>query len=99
MSEISLVKVTRKGQMTIPQELRKRLQIEPGDYVALRPLLGGILLSKATVTAQVGADEVLRHLVVRLGQAAEQQEIQEEKDLDVIIDEIQRRIHHERYGP
>lgn len=98
MSEIALVKVTRKGQMTIPQELRENLQIEPGDYVALRPLLGGILLSKATVTPQVQAEDVLRHLVVRLGQAAAEQEIQEEEDLDPIIEEIQRQVHQERYG-
>lgn len=98
MSEMALVKVTRKGQMTIPQELRENLNIEPGDYVALRPLMGGILLSKATVTPHVQAEDVLRHLVSRLGQAAEQQEIHEEEDLDAIVDEIQRQIHQERYG-
>jgi AbrB family looped-hinge helix DNA binding protein len=98
MSEMALVKVTRKGQMTIPQELRENLGIEPGDYVALRPLMGGILLSKATVTPHVQAEDVLRHLVARLGQAAEQQEIHEEGDLDAIINEIQRQIHQERYG-
>jgi AbrB family looped-hinge helix DNA binding protein len=98
MSEISLVKVSRKGQMTIPQELRENLDIEPGDYVALRPLLGGILLSKATVTPHVQAEDVLRHLVVRMGQAAEQLEIHEEEDLDAIVDEVQRQIHRERYG-
>ncbi len=39
--------------MTIPQELREALSLalsaaevsEPGDYVALRPLIGGILIS------------------------------------------------------
>ena len=98
MSEMALVKVTRKGQMTIPQELRENLEIKPGDYVVLRPLLGGILLSKATVTPHVQAEDVLRQLVVRLGQAAEQQEIHEEEDLDAIVDEIQRQIHQERYG-
>jgi AbrB family looped-hinge helix DNA binding protein len=97
MSEMAVVKVTRKGQMTIPQELREDLDIEPGDYVALRPLMGGILLSKATVTSHVQAEDVLRYLAGRLGQAAEQQEIHEEEDLDAIVDEIQRQIHRERY--
>ena len=98
MSEMTLVKVTRKGQMTIPQELRQNLDIEPGDYVALRPLMGGILLSKATVTPQVQAEDVLRQLAARLGQAAGQQGIREEEDLDAIVDEIQRQVHQERYG-
>ena len=99
MSETVLVKVTRKGQMTIPQELRENLHIEPGDYVALRPLMGGILLSKATVTPQVQAEDVLRHLAVRLGQAAEGQDIHGEEDLDAIVDEIQHQLEQERYGP
>ncbi len=45
MAELTLAKVTRKGQMTIPRELREALGIQPGDYVALRPLMGGILIS------------------------------------------------------
>jgi AbrB family looped-hinge helix DNA binding protein len=49
MSELTLAKVTRKGQMTIPQPLREALGVQPGDYVALRPLVGGILISKAIV--------------------------------------------------
>jgi len=98
MSDIALVKVTRKGQMTIPQTLREDLDIEPGDYVALRPLMGGILISKATVTPQVQAEDILRGLVTSLGRAAEQQGIREEEDLEPIIEEAQRRAHQERYG-
>lgn len=98
MSEVALVKVTRKGQMTIPQTLREDLDIEPGDYVMLRPLMGGILISKATVTPQVQAEDILRGLVSSLGRAAEQQEVREEEDLEPIIDQVQRRVYEERYG-
>jgi AbrB family looped-hinge helix DNA binding protein len=98
MSETALVKVTRKGQMTIPQELRKELDIEPGDYVTLRALSGGIFVSKAIVTPEVRAEDVLRSLAIGLGEAAEEQGICEDQDLDAVIDEIQGRIHQERYG-
>jgi AbrB family looped-hinge helix DNA binding protein len=98
MSEIALVKVTRKGQMTIPQELRKELDIEPGDYVTLRAFSGGIFISKAVVTPEVRAEDVLRSLAIRLGEAAKEQGIREDQDLDAVIDEIQGRIHQERYG-
>ena len=98
MSDIALVKVTRKGQMTIPQALRADLHIEPGDYVVLRPLMGGILISKATVTPQVQAEDILRGLVTSLGRVAEQQGIREEEDLEPIIEETQRRAYQERYG-
>ena len=98
MAELLVAKVTRKGQMTIPKELREALGIEPGDYVALRPLMGGILISKASVTPEVKAEDVLRHLVITVGQKAEQRGIQEDEDLDAIIEDIQQRIYRERYG-
>ena len=98
MVELTLTKVTRKGQMTIPQALREALGIEPGDYVALRPLMGGILISKASVTPEVKAEDVLRHLIVSLGQAAEQRGIREDEDLDSVIEEVQQRVYQERYG-
>jgi AbrB family looped-hinge helix DNA binding protein len=98
MSEMTLAKVTRKGQMTIPQPLREALGIEPGDYVALRPLMGGILISKASVTPEVKAEDVLRHLVASLSQEAEERGIREDEDLDDIIQDVQRRVHQERYG-
>jgi AbrB family looped-hinge helix DNA binding protein len=98
MSELTLAKVTRKGQMTIPQPLREALGVQPGDYVALRPLVGGILISKASVTPEVQAEDVLRHLVVSLGQAAEERGIREDADLDAIVEEAQRRAYQKRYG-
>jgi AbrB family looped-hinge helix DNA binding protein len=97
MSEISLVKVTRKGQMTIPQTLREELGIEPGDYVALRPLMGGILISRTTVTPHVQAEDILRGLVASLGHAAGNQGIHEEEDLAPVIEGVQQRVFRERY--
>jgi AbrB family looped-hinge helix DNA binding protein len=98
MAELALAKVTRKGQMTIPQSLRETLGIEPGDYVALRPLMGGILISKASVTPEVKAEDVLRHLVASLGQAAEERGIRADEDLDALVEDAQRRAYRERYG-
>jgi AbrB family looped-hinge helix DNA binding protein len=98
MSELTLTKVTRKGQMTIPQEFRDTLGIEPGDYVALRPLMGGVLISKVSVTPQVRAEDVLRHLVASLGREAEERGIHEDEDLDGVIEDIQKQIHREHYG-
>jgi AbrB family looped-hinge helix DNA binding protein len=98
MADVVLAKVTRKGQMTIPQTLREALGIEPGDYIALRPLMGGILMSKASVTPEIKAEDVLRHLVASLGRAAEEGGIREDEDLDALIEEAQGRVYQERYG-
>jgi len=98
MADMALAKVTRKGQMTIPQPLREALDIEPGDHVVLRPLMGGILVSKASVTPEVSAEDVLRHLVVSLGKAAEQRGIQEDGDLDALVERVQQHLYQEGYG-
>ncbi len=74
------------------------LGIEPENYVALHPLMGGILISKASVTLKVKAEDVLRHLVASLGQEAEERGIHEEEDLDALIEEAQRHAYRERYG-
>lgn len=98
MPETMLVKVSRKGQMTIPQEIRETLRIEPGDYVTLRALSGGLFVSKAVVTSEIQAEDVLRSLAVSLGEAAGEQGIREEADLDDVVDDIQQGLYQERYG-
>ena len=98
MPKVALVKVTRKGQVTIPKEFRDKLGIEPGDYLTARPIMGGILISKATVTPHVQAEDILRCLVTSLGRVAEQQGVREEEDLEPIGEEAQRRAHQDRYG-
>lgn len=98
MTELVLAKITQKGQMTIPQEIREALEVNTGDYVVLRPLLGGVFLSKADVSPQVRAEDALRHLVIALGKQAEARGIREDADLDAIIADIQRRAYEEHYG-
>ncbi len=98
MTEMVLTKLTQKGQMTIPQELRAVLGVSAGDYVMLRPLMGGVFISKATVSPQVKAEDVLRQLVVSLGKEAERRGIYEDEDLDAIIEDVQQRAYKERYG-
>ncbi|OLE70519.1 AbrB/MazE/SpoVT family DNA-binding domain-containing protein [Candidatus Bathyarchaeota archaeon] len=45
--ELSKVKVKRKGQVTIPVELRQRLKIEEGSMLDVREHDQGILLKPA----------------------------------------------------
>jgi hypothetical protein len=46
----------------------------------------------------VQPEDILRGLVASLGQAAEQQGIGEEEDLEPVIEDVQRRVHKKRYG-
>ena len=98
MAELVLAKVTQKGQMTIPQELREALGIEAGDYVALRPLMGGVFMSKASVSPQVNAEDVLPHLVAPGGRHSEAHGAERDKDLDEAVEEIEEEVYRESTG-
>ena len=47
--ELSLVKVTRKGQVTIPQETRERLGIRKGDYLVATEVGDLVILRKVSL--------------------------------------------------
>ena len=47
--EVSLVKVTRKGQVTIPQETRERLGIREGDYLVATEVKDLVILRKISL--------------------------------------------------
>jgi AbrB family looped-hinge helix DNA binding protein len=98
MAELLLAKVSRKGQMTIPQELREALGIEAGDYVALRPLMGGVFMSKVSVSPQVNAEDVLPNLVASRGRHAEAHGAERDKDLDEAVEEIEEEVYRESTG-
>jgi AbrB family looped-hinge helix DNA binding protein len=98
MADLILAKVTRKGQMTIPQEMRKALGIEAGDYVALRPLEGGVFLSKASVSPHVKAEDAFPHLLGPRDRRTEAHGKQRDKDLEEAVEEIEEEVYRESTG-
>lgn len=44
---VEIVKVTRKGQVTIPQDMRKELEVSEGDYLAVTKSGKHVLMGKA----------------------------------------------------
>jgi AbrB family looped-hinge helix DNA binding protein len=95
VAELVLAKVSRKGQMTIPQELRKALGIQAGDYVALRPLEGGVFLSKASVSPQVKAEDAFPHLLGPSDRHVEQRGAKGDEDLNEAVEEIEDQIYRD----
>lgn len=54
-------RVTTKGQVTIPKEVRDRLGIEPGDEVVFERTDSGYQLRKEAPTTADGSDPFERH--------------------------------------
>ena len=98
MPDPMLARVTQKGQMTIPQELRQALGIAPGDYVALRPVVGGVFMSKASVSPQVKAEDAFPHLLGPSDRHTEAHGKQRDKDLEQTVGEIEEEVYRESTG-
>ena len=95
----ALSKVTSKGRITLPREIREGLEVQEGEDLALQEVAKGIvLLVKAPLSRTQVAERLLDSLVVSIGQEAERMGIHEENDLDAIVKVLRRRSFEERYG-
>jgi len=99
MSAVTVSRITREGQITLPQEIREALDIHGGEDITLQRVAKGIvILSKPSLSRQQAAENLLKSLVIGIGQEAERMGIREEEDLDAIVKIIRRRSFEERYG-
>lgn len=58
----SSVRVQEKGQVTIPIEIRKKLNLKKGDLVAFIETENGVVLVPAEVIVSAGLEEIGRTL-------------------------------------
>lgn len=61
---MSLVKVRRAGQITLPAELRERFALEEGTYLEAEAVQGGILLKPMAV---VEREQAWQHVLDAMG--------------------------------
>jgi AbrB family looped-hinge helix DNA binding protein len=57
-----LVRVQRKGQVTIPLALRQRLQLQEGDFVLFEVVDGGLLITPQRTLAGGEAGEMVEKM-------------------------------------
>jgi AbrB family looped-hinge helix DNA binding protein len=99
MSTVTVLRVTSKGQITLPQEIRERLDVHEGEDITLQGVAKGIvILSKSSLSRQQAAESLLKSLVLGIGQEAEKIGIHDEEDLDAIVKILRRRSFEERCG-
>lgn len=89
---MELAKITTKGQITIPIQIRRKLNLKDGDKVIFMEQDGKIIVENSTRVALMEAQEAFRGEAERLGLNSEQdvvdmvkqirKELKEEKNAD-----------------
>jgi AbrB family looped-hinge helix DNA binding protein len=60
---MAVVKVGRAAQITLPAEIRKRLEIAAGDYLKIEMVDGGVLLKPITDAERKKVWEEIRRII------------------------------------
>jgi antitoxin PrlF len=58
MNDRKLVRIQEKGQVTIPQEIRKKLGLKRGDLVAVMETPDGVFITPQQVVASKAFDRI-----------------------------------------
>ena len=80
---MELAKVTSKGQITIPIEIRRKLGIKEGDKVLLIEEQGRVIMMNSSM-------EALRKAQAAFAGEAEQLGLKDEQDVVDLISELRR---------
>lgn len=80
---MELAKITTRGQITIPREIRKKLGVKDGDKVIFLEESGRIIIENATMVA-------LKHAQTAFAGEAERLGLKSEQDVVDMVNEIRR---------
>jgi len=82
---MNLVKISSNGQITIPVEIRKLLDLKSGDKILLyQNKLGEIVLDNASANALYKVQNAMAGVAGRLG-------VSDEDDVQKLVDEVRYR--------
>ena len=82
------VRVQAKGQVTIPKEIREKLNIKPGDQVVFIDTEGGVLVKPASVITNESLREEVTAVVRSIREHFSEYS---EEDIDALVDEALRK--------
>jgi AbrB family looped-hinge helix DNA binding protein len=88
---MELAKITTRGQITIPVEIRKRLGVKDGDKVIFIEENGRIIMENAAMIALKNAQAAFAGEAERLG-------LKKEQDVVDMVKEVRREIWEERHA-
>lgn len=88
---MELAKVTVRGQITIPIEIRKKLSIKDGDKVVFLEENGKIIMENSAMLALREVQDVFKGEAERAG-------IKNEQDVVKLVKEVRKEMWEERHA-
>jgi AbrB family looped-hinge helix DNA binding protein len=88
---VELAKITTRGQITIPVEIRKKLGVKDGDKVIFLEENGRIIMENAAMVALKNAQDAFAVEAERLG-------LKTERDVVALVKEVRREVWDERHA-
>lgn len=85
---MELAKVTVRGQITIPKEIRKKLNIKDGDKVVFIEENGKIVMENSTMLALREVQEMFKGEAEKLG-------LKDEQDVVDLVKEVRKEMWEE----
>jgi len=88
---MEIAKITSKGQITIPKEIRKKLNLKEGDKVIFIEEGDKIIIANAAKFAFLNMQKAFEGEAERLG-------IKNEEDVVALVDEVREKLWKERHA-
>ena len=88
---MELAKVTVRGQITIPIEIRKKLNIKDGDKVVFLEENGKIIMENSAMVALREVQDAFKGEAERLG-------LKDEQDVVNLVKEVRKEMWEERHA-
>lgn len=87
---MELARVTSKGQITIPKDIREKLNLKPGDKVVFLEEEGRIIFANSSVIA-------LKNFQKQMIDEAKKAGINSEEDIEKLVSGIRQELWESRY--
>ena len=87
---MDLARISSKGQITIPIEVRKKLNLKEGDKVLFIEEDGKVVIANASFVAFKEMQQVMQG-------EAEKQGLTSEEDINALIKEVRKELWEEKY--
>ena len=98
---MTVLKLRKSAQLTLPAEIREALQVTEGDYLEAELVEGGVMLRPVSIVRREAAWRRIRSAMATVRPTPEQASKpleQQEAEIQAVIDEVRRDHAADRSG-